>query len=406
LDNGAASARPGSKLLVPFLNRWPPPFRFDYLKKHSRAPLSPFLASLNGYEVPAELYMSARQRQEMQHELAEQREHQGYPGPYPAQQGFLDPHAQARPSPHSLDPIERARARANTHTTYWRTVPTEGDEEQSKQGGLNRSLSDRGAAQPKSSRPEWNFRHHLKPPAPRVGQTTAKKAPGRRDRTQAQLQHQHQQQYMAGQPLPPLMQNGQPIMPPYFYYPNGQPMPFPPYGYVDPNQPQPPFESDPAHQQQQQQYDANQQYDMHQQQQQQYEDQQQQQQQQEQDPSQQAHSTASAPADAASPNAAPTASSPSDVHTPPPASTTSSSAAPASASTHAEPSHLPPTDGPTAPILNPNAGAHVKEIYTQLYQPDTTTTTTTIAAADTQDITPTQTAAQTTTDTMSTEEQQ
>lgn len=233
VDNSAANARPGSKLLVPFLHNWPPPFRFDYLKKHSRAPLSPFLASLNGYEVPPELYMTARQRAEQERHEAALREEQGYGGAYPPQEEY-ESASSARPSPHSLDPIERARARANTHTTYWRTVPAENatDADAGKSNDASqRSLADRGDAQSKPLRPEWNYRHHLKPPQPRVGQTTAKKPSGRRDRTQQQLRQQQQQQaaYINGQPLPPLMHNGQSVLP--WYYPNGPmmpPMPFAP----------------------------------------------------------------------------------------------------------------------------------------------------------------------------------
>lgn len=42
----------------------------NFLRKHSRAPLSPFLAAMNGYDVPAELYMNDKQRRLYYNQLA------------------------------------------------------------------------------------------------------------------------------------------------------------------------------------------------------------------------------------------------------------------------------------------------------------------------------------------------
>jgi hypothetical protein len=390
VDNPSANIRPGSKLLLPFIHNWPPPFRFDYLKKHSRAPLSPFLASQNGYEVPPELYMSARQKAEMQRAQEQQmREQQGYPGAYPGMmhQQQYDPNnpqapppqqQQHRPSAKSSDPIERARARANTHTTYWRTVNPDGEENgdasgapgANRQGGVpsgsQRSLSDRGNLRSGSAsagqgkgRAEWDGRHHLAPKAPRVGQTTAKKpaaTSSRRERTMQQLQQQQiQQQQMQQwahhaqqqQPpfgmLPPLIgPDGQPIMPPYFFYP-------PPPGQQMGAGGQMMMQLGGGQQmygQQQEMYGGQQQQEEDQQQQQfeeqkqQYEDQQDQQQSQQQSPQQQ--------------------DSPEQSSSDPASSTAPSS--------HQAIHHLPPpSDQDAAPGLNPNAGQHIKAQYEQIY---------------------------------------
>jgi hypothetical protein len=199
-------SRPGSKLLVPFLHNWPPPFRFDFLKKHSRAPLSPFLASLNGYDVPQELFLSAKQQRELARAQAGQQQQQlggDYHTGYPMQMGYDsgDGASSSRPNPHSSDPVERARARAHTHTTYWRTVPPEGVDPASAASASARQQQQQQHAG--SRKREWNFRHHLTPPEPRVGQTTPRKPPsgGRGGRTQQQAAALAQQQALQHQAL-------------------------------------------------------------------------------------------------------------------------------------------------------------------------------------------------------------
>jgi hypothetical protein len=77
-----------------------------------------------------------------------------------------------------------------------------------------------GAPFPPNRTIRTNFRHHLKPREPRVGQTTAKR-PGRGGKTQQHLEAQQQQQQqqaqlLAGAMLPPLA----PGQMPYYMYPN------------------------------------------------------------------------------------------------------------------------------------------------------------------------------------------
>lgn len=401
------SARPDSKLLLPFLSHWPPPFRFDYLRKHSRAPLSPFLASVHGYDVPPEMFLSARQLKEMQRAQMEQ---MGYDAEYSQQQqqqqqwGF-DPsqqQGQGQQQQHSNDPVERARARANTHTTYWRTVPPEGIDPATARDVAHGHGQHGGGGPPppKSHRPEWNFRHHVKPPEPRVGQTTAKKPTGRSARHRAQLQQQQQMQQqqqqqqammhaqlMSGQHLPPLMygpgadgqmQQQMMMMPPYGQFP-----PFPPMADIDPavlahfqqmqlQQQQQDWQQQQQWMMQQQEQDQQQQqhgdeekhseqqqadqqrFDEQQQQQQRYEQQQHdQQQQQQQEHSREQHEST-------------------EQHEQPQATSDPAK--------HGA-SHPPPSDGAAAPTLNPHAQSHVKDVYNQLYHANDAASTTTDQAA-------------------------
>jgi hypothetical protein len=403
------SARPDSKLLLPFLSHWPPPFRFDYLRKHSRAPLSPFLASVHGYDVPPEMFLSARQLKEVQRAQMEQ---MGYDADYSQQQqqqqwGF-DPSQQQGQGQqqHSNDPVERARARANTHTTYWRTVPPEGIDPATARD-VAHGQAHGGPVPPKSHRPEWNFRHHVKPPEPRVGQTTAKKPTGRSARHRAQLQQQQQMQQqqqqqqqalmhaqlMSGQHLPPLMygpgadgqmqQQQMMMMQPYGQFP-----PFPPMADIDPAV-LAHFQQMQLQQQQQQQQDwqQQQQWMMQQQQeqeqdqqqqqhgdeeqqhseqqqaaQQRFDEQQQQQQQQQQRYEQQQHDQQQQQQqdhdrelhESAEQHGQPQATSDPPKH---------------------GASHPPPSDGAAAPTLNPHAQSHVKDVYNQLYHANDATTT-------------------------------
>lgn len=99
----------------------------DYLRKHSRAPLSPFLAAMHGYDVPAELYMSDKQRKQYYIQLQQagvdinslqQQTQQYHDALYKSQLSGAD-----------VDPM--------LHFSYWRTV----DENQliAEQAGLDQS---------------------------------------------------------------------------------------------------------------------------------------------------------------------------------------------------------------------------------------------------------------------------